>query len=149
MKDNKIDDIRKERAIFVLNIDVIGIGIGEVVENILDLGLSIGKKLIGVANNGKKGKLHIFNSSDRLKNVNHFAPVILIMILVHPDSINSKKKVRKWFKRLSNCRKTVKSARYLNDLLLQWSKCELSLFLCCIYDIDSGVWDCFISEDVR
>lgn len=64
MKDNKIDGIRKERAIFVLNINVIGIGIGEVVGNTLDLGLSISKKLIGVANNGKKGKLHIFNSSD-------------------------------------------------------------------------------------
>ena len=95
MKDNKIDCIQKERAIFVLNIDVIGIGIGEVVGNILDLGLSIGKKLIGVVDNGKKGKLHILNSSDRLKNVINFAPVSPIMILIHPDSIDSKKKVRK------------------------------------------------------
>jgi hypothetical protein len=95
VKDNKIDCIQKERAIFVLNIDVISIGIGEVVGNILDLGLNIGKKLIGVANNGKKGKLHILNSSDRLKNVINFAPVSPIMILIHPDSINSKKKVRK------------------------------------------------------
>jgi hypothetical protein len=95
VKENKIDGIRKKRTIFVLNIDVIGIGIGEVVGNTLDLGLSISKKLIGVANNGKKGKLHIFNSSDRLKNVIHFSPVSPIMILVHPDSINSQKKVRK------------------------------------------------------
>jgi hypothetical protein len=95
VKDNKIDCIQKERAIFVLNIDVISIGIGEVVGNILDLGLNIGKKLIGVVNNGKKGKLHILNSSDRLKNVINFAPVSPIMILIHPYSINSKKKVRK------------------------------------------------------
>jgi hypothetical protein len=57
----------------------------------LNLKLSMREKLIGRSNKSKERELHILNFPNRLKNISDIIAIGSIMILIHPQTVHSKK----------------------------------------------------------
>ena len=91
MKGNEIDRIRQKWAILIFSFEIIHVGIRNALGDAFDCSLSVAEELVCISDDCKEGEFHVFDSSNRLKNVFDVITIGSVVVLVHPETINGEK----------------------------------------------------------